>query len=110
VNVSSAPPVQIESGLFSVLPQIILGQFNLIWGNGDFTLWILNVRMWSCLMKPGDLIRFKKSDKVGTIVSVKVGEHWTEVKVLHGVEGIPNPTGFTLRNLLETAEVISERR
>ena len=61
-------------------------------------------------MKPGDLVRFKKSGNVGTIVSVKKDTGFYEVKVLHCIEGVPNPAGFTLRNLLETAEVISESR
>jgi len=61
-------------------------------------------------VKVGDLVKFKKTGALGTIVSVVTGTYWTEVKVLHNVEGIPNPTGFTMVNLLESAEVISESR
>ncbi len=61
-------------------------------------------------MKVGDLIRFKKSARVATIVSIEKGPHWTEVKLLHNVENISNPTGLTMKHLLESAEVISEGR
>ena len=61
-------------------------------------------------MKVGDLVKFKKNGKVGTIVSVVTGTYWTEVQVLHTVEGVPNPAGFTMASLLDSAEVISESR
>ena len=59
-------------------------------------------------MKPGDLIRFNQTAKIGTIISVKKGSHYTEVKVLHNTEGIQNPTRFSLGELRRTAEVINE--
>jgi hypothetical protein len=62
-------------------------------------------------MKAGDVIQFKATGVLGTIVSVwPVDPEWTEVKVLHNVPNIQNPTGFSLSHLIEHAEVISESR
>ena len=63
-------------------------------------------------MKIGDLIRFKKTNKIGMIVSIekKRTPGFIVVDVLHDVVGIPNPSGFTLSNLRKTAEVINESR
>ena len=59
-------------------------------------------------MKVGDVIKFKATDVLGTIVSVwPVDPDWTEVKVLHNVPNVPNPTGFSLSHLMESAEIIS---
>jgi len=62
-------------------------------------------------MKVGDVIKFKATDVLGTILSVwPVTPDWTEVKVLHSAPNIQNPTGFSLSHLMEHAEVISESR
>ena len=62
-------------------------------------------------MKVGDVIKFKATDVLGTIVSVwPVTSDWTEVKVLHNLPNVQNPTGFSLDYLRECAEVISESR
>jgi DNA-binding transcriptional MocR family regulator len=59
-------------------------------------------------MKVGDVIRFKATDVIGTIVSVWPRSlDWTEVKVLHNAPNIQNPTGFSLSHLIEHAEIIS---
>ena len=59
-------------------------------------------------MKVGDVIRFKATDVIGTIVSVwPVTPDWTEVKVLHNLPGVQNPTGFSLDYLVECSEVVS---
>ena len=59
-------------------------------------------------MKVGDVIKFKATDVLGTIVSVwPVDPDWTEVKVLHNVPNIQNPTGFSLDYLVECSEIIS---
>ena len=59
-------------------------------------------------MKAGDLIKFKATDVLGTIVSVwPVTPDWTEVKVLHNLPNVQNPTGFSLDYLVECAEIIS---
>ena len=59
-------------------------------------------------MKVGDLIRFKKTGVLGTVISVVTGEYWVEVKVLHNCESVANPTGFAMVSLLESTEVLSE--
>ena len=60
------------------------------------------------MMKVGDLIRFKKTGLIGTVISVwSVDPEWTEVKILHNVANIQNPTGFSLSHLIQHAEVIS---
>ena len=62
-------------------------------------------------MKRGDVIKFKATGVIGTILSVwPVDPEWTEVKVFHNVPNIQNPTGFSLSHLIEHAEVISESR
>ncbi len=59
-------------------------------------------------MKPGDLIKFKATSVIGTVVSVwLVDPEWTEVKVLHNCPNVPNPTGFSLSHLIQHADVIS---
>ena len=59
-------------------------------------------------MKVGDVIKFKATDVLGTIVSVwPVTPDWTEVKVFHNVPNIQNPTGFSLNHLMKHAEIIS---
>ncbi len=59
-------------------------------------------------MKAGDVIRFRATGTLGTIVSVwPVDPEWTEVKVLHTVPNIQNPTGFSLDFLLKHAKIIS---
>jgi len=59
-------------------------------------------------MKPGDVIKFKATSVIGTVVSVwPVDPLWTEVKVLHNAPNIQNPTGFSLSHLMQHAEVIS---
>ncbi len=59
-------------------------------------------------MKVGDVIRFKATDVLGTIVSVwPVTPDWTEVKVLHNLPNVQNPTGFSLDYLIECSEIIS---
>ena len=56
----------------------------------------------------GDVIKFKATDVLGTIVSVwPVTPDWTEVKVLHNLPNIQNPTGFSLDYLVECSEIIS---
>ena len=61
-------------------------------------------------MKVGDLIRFKKTGNVGTIVGKIKGSHYTMVDVLHNVKNVQNPSGFTLGELRKTAEIINESR
>ena len=61
-------------------------------------------------MKVGDLVRFTATNVIGTIVEVDDRGHWTEVKIFHSVEGVPNPTGFSMKHLKESAEVINESR
>ena len=59
-------------------------------------------------MKAGDVIKFKATGVLGTIVSVcPVDPDWPEVKVLHNVPNIQNPTGFSLDHLMKHAEIIS---
>jgi hypothetical protein len=59
-------------------------------------------------MKVGDVIKFKATGVLGTIVTVwPVTPDWTEVKVLHNLPNIQNPTGFSLDYLVECAEIIS---
>ena len=62
-------------------------------------------------MKVGDVIKFKATGVHGTIVSAQwIDPEWTEVKILHNVPNIQNPTGFSLSHLMQHAEVISEAR
>jgi hypothetical protein len=59
-------------------------------------------------MKVGDVIKFKATDVLGTIVSVvSACPDWTEVKVLHNLPNVQNPTGFSLDYLIECAEIMS---
>ena len=59
-------------------------------------------------MKAGDVIKIKATGVIGTVVSVwPVDPDWTEVKVLHNVPNIQNPTGFSLSHLMKHADVIS---
>ena len=59
-------------------------------------------------MQVGNVIQFKATGVLGTIVSVwPVDPEWTEVKVLHNVPNIQNPTGFSLDHLMKHAEIIS---
>ena len=59
-------------------------------------------------MKVGDVIKFKATDVLGTIVAVwPVTPDWTEVKVLHNLPNVQNPTGFSLDYLVECSEIIS---
>ena len=59
-------------------------------------------------MKAGDVIKFKATGVLGTIVSVwRVDPDWTEVKVLHNAPNIQNPTGFSLSHLMRHAQIIS---
>jgi hypothetical protein len=59
-------------------------------------------------MKVGDVIKFKATDVLGTILSVwPVNPDWTEVKVLHNLPNVQNPTGFSLDYLIECSEIIS---
>lgn len=62
------------------------------------------------MMRVGNLVRFKKTGIVGTIISLKRVSFYAVVEVLHNAPGIPNPTSFTLSNLKKTAEVINESR
>ena len=56
----------------------------------------------------GDVIKFKATDVLGTIVAVwPVTSDWTEVKVLHNLPNVQNPTGFSLDYLIECSEIIS---
>jgi hypothetical protein len=59
-------------------------------------------------MKAGDVIKFKATGVLGTVVSVQwIDPEWTEVKVFHNVPNIQNPTGFSLSHLMKHADVIS---
>jgi hypothetical protein len=59
-------------------------------------------------MKAGDVIKFKATGIIATILSVwPVDPGWTEVKILHNVPNIQNPTGFSLSHLMQHADVIS---
>ena len=59
-------------------------------------------------MKAGDVIKFKATGVIGTVINVwPVDPAWTEVKVLHNCPNVPNPTGFSLSHLMQHAEIIS---
>ena len=59
-------------------------------------------------MKAGDVIKFKATGVLGTVVSVQwIDPEWTEVKVFHTAPNIQNPTGFSLDHLMKHADVIS---
>ena len=56
-------------------------------------------------MKVGDMILFKKSGEVALIVSKENDDWWM---LFHSAVGIPNPAGFTTRELQsEQVEVLS---
>ena len=56
-------------------------------------------------MKVGDMLLFKKSGEVALIVSKESDGWWM---LFHSAVGIPNPSGFTTRELQnEQVEVLS---
>ncbi len=56
-------------------------------------------------MKVGDMLLFKKTGEVALIVSKENDDWWM---LLHSAAGIPNPSGFTTRELQsEQVEVLS---
>jgi len=58
-------------------------------------------------MKVGDVIRFKPTGIIGTIVGIKHGHAWADVEVIHSVENVSSPTVFSMVELSRVAEVIS---
>ena len=59
----------------------------------------------------GNLIKFTSTGETAVIVDIQhptCGSEWAIL--FHNVEGIPNPTGFTISELRRTAEVVNEAR
>jgi hypothetical protein len=50
------------------------------------------------------MLLFKKSGEVGLIISKENDDWWM---LLHSAVGIPNPSGFSTRELREHAKVLS---
>ena len=63
-------------------------------------------------MKVGDMIRFKPTGIIGTIIEIRPmaadTDAWIDVKVLHNAEKVQNPTFFSMFELSRVAEVISD--
>ncbi len=55
-------------------------------------------------MNVGDMLLFKKTGEVGLIVSKE--NDW--YMLLHSASGIPNPSGFYLRELRKHAKILSK--
>ena len=61
-------------------------------------------------MKVGDLVKFKDTGAVGTIIALTPVAGIKRFKLLHNAKGIRNPAFFNIDALMQLTEVISESR